>query len=375
MIVWVRMGMLGSGSWDRMLEPARVVSFVHDVAVNIWSVIRARHECCSANVINVSVGEQHVDFETICQVLDGRAEVADAIARVKEHCPVVAFYQVHAVPKRHEYALLAPGYTNHELTGVNEALQERGYQPFIMIDDHHDDNKVRSVQSLVRQGVDGVIFGAARLTAEHMRSLYELEVPVLLLGQSSESLPYVKVDDFAAGKTMGEYVRDANPSSVVYLSLPLYDRAAGMERQQGFQSAFNGVAIRVTYIEGDHGVEAGYAMASDVIAAEPDFVVCASDSMCYGLMHAFDERGLRVPEDTRLAGFGDYEASSLPGVSLTSISFGYEDLGREAATRAVALVEGHEVEWRSIAPSVTLHARRSSSLSQSEGANVARHRQ
>ena len=25
MIVWVRMGMLGSGSWDRMLEPARVV--------------------------------------------------------------------------------------------------------------------------------------------------------------------------------------------------------------------------------------------------------------------------------------------------------------------------------------------------------------
>jgi LacI family sucrose operon transcriptional repressor len=250
-----------------------------------------------------------------------------------------------------------------ELTGMNEALHELGYQPFIMIDDHHDDNKVRSVQSLVRQGVDGVVFGAAKLTAEHVRSLYELEVPVLLLGQASESLPYVKVDDFAAGKLMGEHVRDSKPSSVVYLSLPLLDRAAGMERQQGFQSAFNGVAMRVTYIEGDHGVEAGYAMASDVIAAEPDFVVCASDSMCYGLMRAFDERGLRVPEDIRLAGFGDYEASSLPGVSLTSVSFDYEDLGREAARRAVALVEGREVEWRGVTSSITLHARRSSGLS------------
>jgi hypothetical protein len=45
MVVWVRTGMLGAGLWDRMLEPARVVYFVHDVAVNVWSVINARHEC------------------------------------------------------------------------------------------------------------------------------------------------------------------------------------------------------------------------------------------------------------------------------------------------------------------------------------------
>ena len=248
----------------------------------------------------------------------------------------------------------------HILTGINARLHEIGYQPFIMIDEHTEDNKVQGMQALVRQGVDGIVFGAARITDEHLRFMHELTIPTLVIGQQSESFPYVKVDDFAAGRLVGEHVLAHQPRSIVYVSLPHFDKAAGIERQQGFQDAFNGVSARITYLEGDHGPAAGYALGEQVLAAEPDFVVCASDSMCYGLLQYFGERGVRVPEDVRLAGFGNYEASALPQVSLTSVSFGYGALGRDAAGRIVDMVEGREIGWSSCSYPMELHERRSS---------------
>lgn len=247
----------------------------------------------------------------------------------------------------------------HILTGINMRLHDFGYQPFIMIDEHDEDNKVQGMQSLVRQGVDGIIFGAARITDEHLRFMHELTIPTLVIGQQSDSFPYVKVDDFAAGKLIGEHVLAQRPQSIVYVSLPHFDKAAGVQRQQGFQDAFNGIASRVTYIEGDHGTAAGYAVGEQVLAAEPDFVVCASDSMCYGLLQFFSERNICVPEDVRLAGFGNYEASALPQVSLTSISFDYDALGRDAARRIVDLVEGREIGWCNNSYPMELHVRRS----------------
>lgn len=247
-----------------------------------------------------------------------------------------------------------------ELTGINERLHEEGYQPFIMIDDHTQDNKIQGMQALVRQGVDGILFGAANLRDEHVRYMHELEVPVLVLGQKSDSFPYVKVDDYGGGHLMGEHVAATHPRSIVYMSLPLYDRAAGVERQMGFQSAFNGISARITYIEGDHGPQAAYNLGPQILAANPDFVVCASDSMCYGVLRYLAEQGLSVPEDVRLAGFGDYDTSSLPQVALTSLSFDYHALGRDAAGRIVALVKGDDIDWERESCPMELHVRQSS---------------
>ena len=253
----------------------------------------------------------------------------------------------------------APSVT-HMLTGINERLQGLGYQPFIMIDRHDEDNKVRSMQALVRQGVDGLVFGTARLTDEHVGYMRELSIPVLVVGQESESFPFVKVNDLEAGRIVGEHVLEARPSSVVYLSLPRYDAAAGVERERGFRDAFNGVTARVTYIEGDYATEAGYALGPQILEADPDFVVCASDSMAYGAMRYLMEQGLCIPQDVRMASFGNFDADSLPQVSLTSFGFDYHALGRDAAGRIVDLIAGKEVSWSNTGYAMELHVRRSS---------------
>lgn len=64
--------------------------------------------------------------------------------------------------------------------------------------------------------------------------------------------------------------------------------------------------------------------------AAPTAVFCAADWMAALLLRALRQRGLRVPEDVSVIGFGDLPLSSYVDPSLTTIHQPYERLGREA---------------------------------------------
>ena len=246
-----------------------------------------------------------------------------------------------------------------ELRGINDALHELGYLPFLVLDNHDEDHKLEGMQALVKQGVDGIIFGTARLTEEHAKFMLGMGVPALVLGQRSELFPFAKVDDYAAGRLMAEHVISRNPSRAVYLGFPGYDQA-GIERWRGFVDGCGTAGVGVEYLQAGYEHKAGYHMAEQVLATDADFVVSASDTLSLGILRYLAEHGMSTPEDVRLAGFGDYSESSLPMVSLTSLDFDYQELGRDAARKAVDLVEGNDVPHESTEYPMKLHVRRSS---------------
>ena len=158
---------------------------------------------------------------------------------------------------------------------------------------------------------------------------------------------------------MAEHVLSCKPTRVAYLGFPGYDQA-GIERWRGFVDCCGAAGIAVEYLEAGYEHRAGWHMAPQVLATGADFVVCASDTLSLGILRYLANEGLSTPDDLRLAGFGDYSESSLPMVSLTSLDFDYVALGRDAASKAVALIEGREVPHESIDVPMKLHVRRSS---------------
>lgn len=245
------------------------------------------------------------------------------------------------------------------LRGINDGLHELDYLPFIVIDNHDEDHKLAGMQALVQQGVDAIIFGTAQLTEEHAKFMLGMDVPAIVLGQRSDSFPFAKVDDYTGGRIMAEHVLAQKPEHLVYLGFPGYDRA-GIERWRGFVDACGAAGAGVEYLECGYEPTAGYRMAETVIAIGADFVVGASDTICLGILRYLAERGMSSPTDLRLASFGDYSESSLPMVSLTSLDFDYQALGRDVAAKAVDLVEGRDVPHESTDYHIELHIRHSS---------------
>lgn len=309
-----------------------------------------------------------VSKSTVSRYLTGgsvSAKSAEKIARVVEDTGFVLNASASKLrsQKSRLVGVLVDGIESRavirELRGINDALHELDYQPFLVIDNHDEDHKLAGMQALVRQGVDAIIFGTAHLTDEHARFMLNMGVPVLILGQRSDGFPFAKVDDRAGGLLMAEHVVARKPSRVVYLGFPGYDQA-GIERWQGFADGCGAAGIAVEYLEVGYEHHAGYHMAQQVLALGADFVVCASDSMALGIMRYLAEHGMASPDDLRLAGFGDYSESGLPMVGLTSLDFDYPALGRQAARLVVDLVEGRDVPHENVGYLSELHVRASS---------------
>jgi len=94
-----------------------------------------------------------------------------------------------------------------------------------------------------------------------------------------------------------------------------------------------------------------------------DAIICATDRLAFGAYHVLGERGLRIPEDVSVAGFGGYDESTLLKPDLTTLrfdSYGLGYLGAETILKMIhrepvpkkqivdyTMIEGHSVKEQS----------------------------
>ena len=226
------------------------------------------------------------------------------------------------------------------LRGINKSLREQDYQPFIMIDEVNEDNKISSMKSLIAQGVDGIILGVGQLTPEHLAFLHSTRIPTIILGQECESLPFKKVDDFSAGKLLAEYVIELNKRSIAYVGISEQDKAIGVSRKQGFiETIKKNCDADVYFIETDFSMDNAYSKAKEILDLNVDMIVGATDRICIGIMRYLNEHNIKIPDQVSIAGFGNYDFSNALYPSLTSVDFDYYLLGTSIANDIIKLVD------------------------------------
>lgn len=77
-------------------------------------------------------------------------------------------------------------------------------------------------------------------------------------------------------------------------------------------------------------------------AAGATAVVCAADTLAYGVLAAAAGLGIRVPDELAVAGFDDLPSSVVTAPPLTSVSLPGGALGRSAARRLLAAIDGDD---------------------------------
>ena len=75
-------------------------------------------------------------------------------------------------------------------------------------------------------------------------------------------------------------------------------------------------------------------------------VACSSDPLAQGVVAEAQQRGLRIPEDLAVIGFGDFDFAAHTSPSLTTIAIEKARIGQLAAEALIARIEGREVAER-----------------------------
>ncbi|CAI3237558.1 Transcriptional regulator [Clostridium neonatale] len=231
------------------------------------------------------------------------------------------------------------------LTGINKKLESEGYQGIILISELSVEKELSHINSLYQQGVDGIIVNSIAITKEHIKLVNRLNIPVIFTGQKNNLVDCIKINDYEAGKIMGNFFKEKNHKRVVFIGVSEEDEAVGIDRKNGFISAFKdgNENSRVDFIQADFSFMKGYEKSKEALDFNPTAIICATDNICLGVLRYLHENRIGVPEEVSVAGFGGYDVGSVSYPTLTTIAFNYEAIGNQAAQGILDLINDKEL--------------------------------
>ncbi|WP_408010245.1 LacI family DNA-binding transcriptional regulator [Pseudalkalibacillus sp. A8] len=244
------------------------------------------------------------------------------------------------VPRLNSYA------TSQTLIGIDEHLRENNYQLLISNTSQDLNREVESIYSLANQKIAGIILLATQITDRHLEAFDKINVPVLLVGQQNHHFYSVIHNDEHAGYEIGKYVISQGHKKIAYLGVTEEDIAVGVKRKRGFQKAVRyDNECEVHYFETSFKLtEAIKKFPAIFETYKPSIFVCATDNIALGVLKAAQMRGLKIPKDLSITGFGGYEVTEIIHPSITTANFFYKEAGILAAKNIVKLINNEEIE-------------------------------
>ena len=201
-----------------------------------------------------------------------------------------------------------------------------------------DENTMRG-EDLLPHPMDGYLIIGTNEEQEKMilPVLSRAELPCVLINRHAEAprISCVNIDDMAACANATRYLISLGHKRIAYLSGSKNFQHT-KRRQNGYVSAMNeaGLGVRSEWvINGDYSETSGYTMGTALarLKNRPTAAICASDTIAIGCIHAMEEKGIAVPADFSVVGFGDIESSRIITPALTTVAQPSVDIGTIAA--------------------------------------------
>ncbi|GAA0356729.1 arabinose utilization transcriptional regulator AraR [Alkalibacterium iburiense] len=253
------------------------------------------------------------------------------------------------------------------IRGIEEELSKKNYSLLLSSTHNNVDNERRSLDSMIQQGVDGLIVEPTKSNLmnpnlNYYLNLSESETPLIMLNASYEELemPVIALDDEESGKTATNHLIDKGHTNIGIITKS--DDLQGKKRLKGYLKALydsklsfsNDFILRFdTEAKSDLPVLINIMLQNDHL---PTAFVCYNDEVAVMLIKEMDKLNIKCPDDISVVSHDNSFYSTVhPTVKLTSIEHPKEELGRQAAIKIVEAVEkGSKIQSRIFEPKLII---------------------
>lgn len=213
---------------------------------------------------------------------------------------------------------------------IGERLAERGYFLALSISAGDDESFHRSLFQEDR--VDGVLLLSPIREDEYVLELKKSQIPFVILDnqQPDSSVNAVTVDNFKGGYEATKHLIDLGHRDIAHISGPDFFLSS-RERERGYLSALAEAGLQPYCVErGDFDISSGYRIARGWIEAGklPGALFASDDYIALGAMNAFQQAGIRIPQQISIIGFDDQNIASEFRPKLTTMRQPAERIGR-----------------------------------------------
>ena len=236
--------------------------------------------------------------------------------------------------------------------GLGDQLAANGYQLLLSLSGYSPLHESELVSAILSRQPDGIVLTGINHAAETRKRLLSAKVPVvetwdltptpidMLVGFSHQKI----------GETIARYLhgKGYRRFGLVWAD----DRRAAL-RRTGLEAVLNEFGIEIiashmvptpaTLALGREGLKALLDAGNSC-----DVIVCSSDALAQGVMTEAQVRGIDVPGQLAIMGFGDLDFAAHTAPSISSVHIDKRAIGIQAANALLARIEGRPLQEKII---------------------------
>jgi DNA-binding LacI/PurR family transcriptional regulator len=234
------------------------------------------------------------------------------------------------------------------LRGIEESLRSHGYDVVLHVLADQWRRRAFFSDLPVHRRVDALLVVGLRLDAAEAAVVRTLGMPVACVGEVVDGVHCELVDDVEAARVAVGHLLDLGHRRIGMIGGNPRQPTGGTQQRRwaGYRETLEAAGLRprpewerdgaFTAVHGER------AMAELLgLAERPTGVVCQSDEMAFGALHALRRAGLRCPDDVSVIGIDDHELSAT--LDLTTVAQPVLAQGAGAARWLVAHLADPEV--------------------------------
>jgi len=269
----------------------------------------------------------------------------------------------------HTFGLILPDSANQYFAeiqaGVEKAAYEKGYS-VILCNTEGDEAKEKLYGKVLRnKQVDGILFISVSEHSETMRSLYEENIPLVLIDRdlSDITLDSVVADNYQGGYLVTRHLLSLGHTRIACITGPAGILPSG-RRVAGYKTALEEAGIQFTeelVCSGDFHATSGKIATTQLLNTSnpPTAIFAFNDLMAVGAIQAAGESKYKIPSNLAVIGFDDIELASFLSPTLTTIRQPKKEMGYLAIQMLVDRIENHDLPTRKVVLPVSLIVRES----------------
>jgi LacI family gluconate utilization system Gnt-I transcriptional repressor len=235
------------------------------------------------------------------------------------------------------------------IQALTATLAEHGYQLMVAESGHDDTRECELLDAIIGRRPDGIVLTRIVRSEQARRRLLASGIPVVETWDLTPT-PLDMLIGFShdqVGATVAEYFHAHGRQ---YPAVIAGDDPRAGRRGEAFAKAvkrlgFAGRTVPKIEVPAPATLGAGRAGLARLLEQAPDTdaVFCSTDVIAHGVLIEARVRGIRVPQDLAVIGFGDFSFARDTDPALTTVRIDGTAIGGQAARFIVERAEGREV--------------------------------
>ncbi|MDD1508767.1 LacI family DNA-binding transcriptional regulator [Pseudomonas sp. CNPSo 3701] len=281
-----------------------------------------------------------------------RAELREKVFRAVQLTGYLPAMLTGAATQRSRLiSLLVPTVTNSIFADTMQALigtlTEAGHETLIGLTNYSAEREEQLLDTILRRRPDGIVLTGTLHTKASRTRLSRSGIPTvetwdlaprpldMLVGFSHE----------AVGAAIARYLAAKGYRRFAVVTL---DDPRGQRRCDSLEEelANQGINVPRVVLPPPATVDLGREGLRRLLAAgeRPEVLVCSSDTLAHGVLVEAAERGIRVPDDLAVMGFGDLNIAAHLQPSLSTVRINGAEIGLQAARALLQRIEHPDEE-------------------------------